>query len=105
MWPSLVFGFSGFQSAPPIQTTLPKGESMGPKGVIFHQMNLKRKCFFSIKGIPPTHPIPIPTSASAHPLGDTGPWFEKFSAAASLDPHVQVVQTRSTHEKSKCSEN
>ena len=30
MWPSWVFGFSGFQSAPPINSTLPKGESMGP---------------------------------------------------------------------------
>ena len=28
MWPSWVFGFSGFQSAPPIKTTLPKGESV-----------------------------------------------------------------------------
>ena len=26
-WPSWVFGFSGFQSAPQIKTTLPKGES------------------------------------------------------------------------------
>ena len=32
MWPSWVFGFSGFQSAPPIKTTLPKRESMGSKG-------------------------------------------------------------------------
>ena len=30
MWPSWVFGSSGFQSAPPINSTLPKGESMGP---------------------------------------------------------------------------
>ena len=43
--PSWVFGFSGFQSAPPNKTTLPKGDSMGPELYIETEKLLTGQCW------------------------------------------------------------